>query len=74
MNSMPSTIRFDLKGDYIELQQLLKATGLCGTGGQARLAIGEGRVKADSKVETRKAGKIRRGQTVEFEGTIIQVA
>jgi len=30
------TIRFPVEGDFIQLDQLLKAVGLCGSGGEAK--------------------------------------
>lgn len=66
-------IKFELNSAYIELKGLLKATGLCESGGQAAQAITEGLVKVDGQVETRKACKIRSGQSVEFNGTTITI-
>ena len=60
--------------EYIELHRLLKATGLCDSGGIAKVLIAEGCVLVDGKVELRKRCKIRQGQTVEFEGRTIAVA
>ena len=69
------TIRFAVRGDHIQLDQLLKATGLCESGGAAHAAIAEGRVKVDAAVDTRKRAKMRPGQTVSFAGeTIVLVA
>ena len=65
--------RFALSGDYIELNKLLKVTGLCDTGGSAKYAIENGRVRVDSEVEYRKGCKIRHGQKVEFDGHLIEV-
>ncbi len=59
-------IPFSLKGEYIELSQLLKATGLAETGGQAGQAITGGLVRVDGQIEKRKGCKIRSGQKVEF--------
>lgn len=64
---------FELKGEYIELIQLLKATGLCSTGGMAKAAVEEGIVKVDGQVESRKRCKIRIGQKVEFENQVIEI-
>jgi ribosome-associated protein len=55
-------------GGYIELHDLLKAIGLCSTGGAAKIAIAEGRVNVDGAVEQKKRCKIRKGQTVEYQG------
>lgn len=55
---------FAIRGEYIQLDQLLKATGLCDSGGAAHAAIAEGRVKVDGAVDTRKRAKMRPGQVV----------
>jgi ribosome-associated protein len=65
--------KFRLENEYIELIKLLKVTGLCGSGGMAKVVTGEGCVKVDGVVELRKRCKIRKGQTVEFEGNIIEL-
>lgn len=64
---------FKIKGDTIELVKLLKATGVCSTGGMAKIVTAEGRVKVDNQTELRKRCKIKKGQVVEFEGSIIEV-
>ena len=65
--------KFKLETEYIELIKLLKVTGLCGSGGMAKIVTSEGCVKVDGVVEIRKRFKIRKGQTVEFEGNIIEI-
>ena len=65
------TIQFAVRGDHIQLDQLLKATGLCESGGAAHAAIAEGRVKVDAAVDTRKRAKMRPGQTVSFAGETV---
>ena len=65
------SIAFAVRGDYIQLNQLLKATGLCESGGAAHAAIAEGRVKVDAAVDTRKRAKMRPGQTVSFAGETV---
>jgi len=65
--------KFKLEGEYIELIKLLKITGLCGSGGMAKVVTGEGRVRVDGIVELRKRCKIRKGQTVQFDGNTIEV-
>ena len=67
-------IDFELEGhDYIELCDLLKVTGLCSSGGEAKALIADSEVRVDGQVETRKRCKIRSGQAVEFAGTILRV-
>ena len=67
------TIRFAVRGDHIQLDQLLKATGLCDSGGAAHAAIAEGRVKVDEVVDTRKRAKLRPGQAVSFAGENVEL-
>jgi ribosome-associated protein len=65
---------FALKNtEFIELNDLLKVTGLCASGGEAKALIAEGLVKVDGQVELRKRCKIRQGQSVEFQGQVIAV-
>ena len=65
--------RFKLDNEYIELTKLLKVTGLCDSGGTAKHAIANGRVKVNGAVELRKRCKIKKGQKVEFAGNLIEV-
>lgn len=64
-------IKFTLKNEYIEMNKLLKATGLCATGGMAKVMIDDGYVKVDGETEFRKRCKLKKGQKVEFEGSTI---
>ena len=43
--------------EYIQLNQLLKATGLVGTGGEAMIRISEGEVFLNGTIETQKRKK-----------------
>lgn len=65
---------FHLKGhEFVELKNLLKLAGLCESGGAAKMAITEGHVFVDGKVELRKGCKIRAGQVVAFDGHSVAV-
>ncbi len=64
---------FEFSGDYIELNRLLKASGLCETGGMAKIEIENGLVSVDGTVEYRKRCKIRNGQTVKYGSHAIKV-
>ena len=65
---------FKLEGqEFIELNNLLKVTGLCESGGTAKIAIAESLVLVDGHVELRRRCKIRTGQVVEFEGRKVVV-
>ena len=71
---MEKLLEFQLQGNaFVELNELLKLTGLCDTGGMAKTAIADGRVKIDGTVELRRRCKIHAGQTVEFKGHTIAV-
>ncbi len=58
---------------YIELNDLLKITGLFDSGGMAKIAIAEGLVTVDGNPEFRRRCKIRTGQIVEYDGRSIIV-
>ncbi|MBK9663014.1 MAG: RNA-binding S4 domain-containing protein [Nitrosomonas sp.] len=65
---------FSLAGrDFIALNDLLKITGLCESGGRAKTIIAEGQVKVDDQIELRKTCKIRNGQRVEYAGQQIVI-
>jgi ribosome-associated protein len=66
-------IDFALRGEYITLDALLKATGLAGSGGAAKAMVGDGLVQVDGRDELRKTCKIRVGQVVSLTGTRIRV-
>ncbi len=57
----------------IELCQLLKFGGLTQSGGEAKLAISEGRVLLNGVVETRKRKKLSKGDRVTFSGQTVVV-
>lgn len=64
---------FELRGDHIALDALLKATGLAPSGGSARMTITAGEVLVDGQVELRKTCKIRAGQRVQLADVQIRV-
>lgn len=66
-------IEFTLDHDYIELNQLLKLTGLCDSGGAGKALVATGAVSVDGAVELRKTCKIRAGQRVSLDDTHIHV-
>jgi len=66
-------MQFAVRGEFIQLDQLLKATGLADSGGAAHAAVEAGQVKVDGKVETRKRAKLRPGQRVEFVGERVEL-
>ena len=66
-------IEFKLEGDHIPMIQLLKATNLVQTGGEAQIVVTEGLVKYNGLVDYRKRLKVRKGDTVEFKNNKIVV-
>ena len=58
------TVEFELDGEFVELNQLLKLTGLCDSGGAGKQIVASGAVQVDGAVELRKSAKIRAGQRV----------
>ena len=57
---------FQLRLEFIELDNLLKTTKLAASGAEARQHILAGSVKINGQVETRIRRKLRLGDTVEF--------
>ena len=67
-------MQFELSGhEYITLNNLLKATGLVGTGGEANIRITNGEVRVNGIVETQKRKKLRTGDVIEFQQTTIEI-
>ncbi len=66
-------LKFTLTGEYIPLIQLLKATNLVQTGGEAQMVVTDGEVKYNGVVDYRKRLKVKRGDIVEFNGQQIEV-
>ena len=72
---MPSLqqITFDLRGEFITLDKLLKACSVASSGGEAKFMLAEGMVQVDGQDESRKTAKIRAGQVVSLRGVRIHV-
>ncbi|HKT30231.1 RNA-binding S4 domain-containing protein [Dyella sp.] len=70
---MTQHIAFELDRDYVELNQLLKLTGLCDSGGQGKQIVASGAVYVDGAQELRKTCKIHAGQVVQLEDVEIRV-
>ncbi len=60
-------------GEYIELHQLLKVTGVCESGGAGKALVASGAVSVDGRQELRKTAKIRAGQRVTVGQVSIRV-
>lgn len=57
-------MNFELNGEYIELNQLLKNVGVCDSGGAGKMIVSSGSVAVDGRQELRRTAKIRAGQIV----------
>ncbi|MYM24705.1 RNA-binding protein [Duganella sp. FT135W] len=66
-------VSFELNGEFVELNQLLKLVGLCDSGGAGKQIVASGDVKVDGKKELRKTAKIRAGQQVSVGDVRISV-
>ena len=66
-------LEFQLTGEFIALNDLLKVTGVCASGGAGKALVATGRIRVDGAVELRKTCKIRAGQTVRIGGVEIRV-
>jgi ribosome-associated protein len=66
-------IDFPLRGDFIPLDALLKATALAPSGGAAKQMVAEGLVQVDGRPESRKTAKLRAGQVVEVGGQQVRI-
>jgi ribosome-associated protein len=66
-------LNFELRGDYVTLDALLKATGLAGSGGGAKAMVAAGKVQVDGRDELRKTCKLRPGQVVGVHGTRVRI-
>ncbi|MCB0520059.1 MAG: RNA-binding S4 domain-containing protein [Lewinellaceae bacterium] len=65
---------FPLNGkEYLELFKVLKALGLAGTGGEAKIRIDNGEAKVNGTVETQRRKKLRPGDKVSFAGEEIHI-
>ena len=66
-------LEFQLTGEFIALNDLLKVTGVCASGGAGKALVAAGQVRVDGAVESRKTCKIRTGQTVRIGSVEIRV-
>ncbi|MBQ3284733.1 MAG: RNA-binding S4 domain-containing protein [Ruminococcus sp.] len=60
--------------EYIRLDNLMKFSGLCDTGGRAKYLIQNGEVKLNGEICTMRGKKIRPGDKVEYQGRTVEVA
>ena len=66
--------KIEITSEFIKLDSFLKFSGLCETGGEAKLCVEDGLVRVNGEVCTQRGKKLRPGDTVELEGTALEVA
>lgn len=70
---MMQKLTFELNGEFVEVNQLLKLVGVVDSGGAGKNLVASGAVKVDGQQELRKTAKIRAGQTVSLSDVRISV-
>ena len=68
--SNPQGMRLEVGDRPINLTQVLKLAGCVESGGEAKTLIGEGRVRVNGQVDTRKRRQMARGDVVEIEEAV----
>jgi ribosome-associated protein len=68
-----NTIEFPLDREHVQLNNLLKLTGLAGSGGAGKALVAAGGITVDGAAESRKTAKIKVGQVVRCGDTEIRV-
>ena len=63
-------IEFQLHTEYIDLLQLLKATSIVMSGGEAKMLVDDGYVTVNGEIEHRRRRKLRVGDVVIFDEQI----
>ncbi|MGC6433725.1 MAG: RNA-binding S4 domain-containing protein [Crocinitomicaceae bacterium] len=66
-------IDFQLNGEYIELIQLLKATGIAETGGHAKMIVENGLIVRNGEIEFRKRAKLISGDIIVLDDIEITI-
>ena len=59
--------------EFIRLQDLLKLSGMCGTGGMAKVVIQNGEVLVNGEVCTMRGKKLRTGDRAQYDNIVIEV-
>ena len=66
--------RIAITSEFIKLDAFLKFSGLCETGGEAKLCVEDGLVSVNGEICTQRGKKLRPGDTVELDGEAFEVA
>lgn len=66
-------MEFYLKDEFIKLGQVLKASGLCESGVDAKYDIINGDVKVNGNTELQRGKKIVAGDVIEYKGNSLVI-
>ncbi|MBR2279715.1 MAG: RNA-binding S4 domain-containing protein [Ruminococcus sp.] len=61
-----------IQGEYIKLQDILKYSGLCMTGGHAKMAVQNGEVELNGEVCTMRGKKVKDGDVIKYNNKEIK--
>jgi len=62
-----------LREDYIKLGQALKASGMVGSGVDAKFVIQDGLVKVNGEVEMQRGKKLHEGDVITYNGETVKI-
>ena len=65
--------KITINEEYIRLDNLVKFSGLCHSGGKAKFLIQNGEVKRNGEICTMRGKKIRPGDKIEYQNRMIEV-
>lgn len=66
-------VEFQLRGEYIRLDDLLKNVGVVNTGGHAKIIIQNEEVKVNGEICPMRGKKLRKGDFAEYERVIYKI-
>ena len=62
-----------IKTEYIKLDALLKFSGLCSTGGEAKIVVEDGEVRVNGEICRMRGKKLRPGDKVSYKGQELEI-
>lgn len=65
--------KFKIKGEYIQLNQLIKAMAWSSNGAEANSFIDLGKVKVNGEIEYRKRNKLVPGDSIEYDHQKVEI-
>ena len=72
---MAEALDFTLRGEFITLDALLKASGVVSSGGAAKILIADGAIRVNGEAESRRGRKLRGGDVVTLsDGHVIRLS